>query len=244
MAAARPADAARADLAALRHVPPELVDVLVVDLVDVRLAEEARLAPAGAGRGHPLPARRALVLISLSCQAFSLERNVVVGAGEVGVAAARCACRHELVAAAFAAALAAAAEELDGVGDDLDGLALLAVLRFPLAPFEAAVDRDRPALRQVLRAALRLVAEDGDAEVVRLVAPLTGFVAAPRVDGDAQRADGCAAAGLAELGILRQVPDEDDAVDVCGHGSCSSPTGRPRLLRRVVAVIGGTGRGH
>src|SRR5581483_10571930 len=74
--------------------------------------------------------------------------------------------------------------ELDAVGDDLDGLALAAaVLRLPLAPLEAAVDRDRPALREVLRAALGLVAEDGDAEVVRLVRPLPGLVAPPAVDG-------------------------------------------------------------
>src|SRR2546421_53239 len=41
MAPARTGDAAAADLALLRDVPPELVDVLVVDLGDLVLAEEA-----------------------------------------------------------------------------------------------------------------------------------------------------------------------------------------------------------
>ena len=71
--------------------------------------------------------------------------------------------------AATGAAFAAAAEELDGVGDDLDRLALRAVLGIPLAPFEPAVDPDRPSLGEVLRAALALVAPDGDVEVVRLL---------------------------------------------------------------------------
>src|SRR5262249_29390935 len=100
-----------------------------------------------------------------------LERDVVVGRGrEVGTLLLRCGARgHELVAAAGEVAVAAAAEELDALGDDLYGLPLArAVGRFPLTPVEAAVDADRPALREVLRAALGLVAEDGDVEVVRL----------------------------------------------------------------------------
>ena len=85
----------------------------------------------------------------------SLERDVVVlAAAEVGVCATRRARGDELVAAATAAevaALAAPAEELDRVCDHLDRLALRAVLRFPLAPLEAAVDADGPSLREVLR---------------------------------------------------------------------------------------------
>src|SRR5262249_55005349 len=47
-------DAARADLALLRDVAPELGRVLVVDLVHLVAAEVAALAPA-TGRGRPLP---------------------------------------------------------------------------------------------------------------------------------------------------------------------------------------------
>src|SRR5436309_3368813 len=98
--------------------------------------------------------------------------------------------RHALVAAAgLATAVTAAAQELDAVGDDLDRLALRAVLRLPLAPFEAAVDRHRAPLAQVLGAALGLVAEDRDAEVVRLVDPLSRLVLPPAVHGDSTTAD-------------------------------------------------------
>src|SRR5207237_600397 len=96
-----------------------------------------------------------------------------VGALEVGVGPGRRARGHELVGtAALAAATVAATEELHGVGDDLHRLALGAVLRIPLAPFETAVHSDRPALREVLRAALALVAPDRDVAVVRLLRPL------------------------------------------------------------------------
>src|SRR5439155_12857184 len=117
-----------------------------------------------------------------------LERDVVVRRGGAHVGVGGRARRHELSLAA-ALSVAAAAEELHRLGDDLDRLALGAVLRLPLAPVEPAVDGDRAALREVLRAALGLVAEDRDAEVVRLVDPLARLVAAPAVDGEAQAAD-------------------------------------------------------
>src|SRR6185503_16383292 len=150
------------------------------------------------------------------------EGDVVVGGGaEVG-ALGLGAARHELRLLAAALAVLAAAEELDRVGDDLHGLALGAVLGFPLAPVEAAIDADRPALGEVLRAALALVAPDGDVEVVRLVAPLARRgVLLPRVHGEAQLADGRSARRVAKLGVPGQVSDEDDAVDV-GHSSLSS----------------------
>src|SRR5215212_5040560 len=51
VAAAGTGDAARADLALLGDVPAEDVDVLVVDVVDLRLAELAALAPRRARLG-------------------------------------------------------------------------------------------------------------------------------------------------------------------------------------------------
>src|SRR5207237_7528421 len=107
---------------------------------------------------------------------------------------------------------------LDAVGDDLDRLPLGAVLGLPFAPVEAAVDREGAALGEVLRAALPLVAPDRDVEVVRLVAPLArGLVLLARVHGDAELADGGAARRVPQLGILREISDEDDSVDV-RHG--------------------------
>src|SRR6478672_472845 len=119
VAPAGAADAPRADLALLRDVAPQLVDVLVVDLVDLGLAEEAGLAAPRPARRGALPAP-SLTAIGFRCwQSLSLERNVVVRALEVGVGAGGRACRDELVAAAAAGgvAVAAAAEELNGVGD-------------------------------------------------------------------------------------------------------------------------------
>src|SRR5207302_10356596 len=133
-----------------------------------------------------------------------LEGDVVVGRlREVGRVGGRRSRGDELVAAV--AGVAAAAQELDALGDDLHGLALRAVLRVPLAPVEPAVDPDRAALAQVLRARLGLVAEDRDVEVVRLVDPLARLVAPAAVDRDPQAADGGAAGGVPELRVLRQV---------------------------------------
>ena len=66
MAPAGTADAAVADLALLRHVPPELVDVLVVDLVDLRLAEEAGLAAARTCRRVALASAAAALAVGIS----------------------------------------------------------------------------------------------------------------------------------------------------------------------------------
>src|SRR5262249_16835549 len=111
-----------------------------------------------------------------------------------------------------------------------------AVLRLPLAPLEAPVDRDRAALREVLGAVLALVAPDGDVEVVRLLGPFTGgAVLAARIDGQPEAADGGPAWRVPELGVARQVSDEDDAVDV-GHVFAPSRSGgdqaTPRSRRR------------
>src|ERR1700755_803856 len=126
-----------------------------------------------------------------------LEGDVVVGRRrEVGALLLRRARRHELVSAATVS-VAAATEELDGIGDDLHGLTLArAVGRLPLAPVEPAVDADGAPLREILRAALRLVAEDRDVEVVRLVDPLARLVAPAAVHCHPQAANRCTPGGV------------------------------------------------
>src|SRR5436190_14280509 len=80
MPAARACDPARADLSLLRDVPAELAVVLVVDLLDLLLAEVTALPPGRSGRG-----RSASSLLRLG--RHRLEGNVVVGARgpEVGL---------------------------------------------------------------------------------------------------------------------------------------------------------------
>src|SRR5207245_4544917 len=110
------------------------------------------------------------------------------------------------------------AQELDRVGNDIDGLPLGAVLRFPLAPVKASLDGDRSSLGKVLGAVLALGAEDGDVEIVGLVDPLAALgLFAPAVDRNAQAAHRGPAGGGAKLGIASEVPGDDDSVDV---GSC------------------------
>src|SRR3954453_16292562 len=142
----------------------------------------------------------------------SLERDVVVGRRSARRAAGRGGCEVVRVdgdvgagaeaVAGRAAVVTRAREELHRIGDDVDRLALLAVVALPLAPLEAAVDRDGAALGEVAGAVLALRAPDGDVEVVGLVDPLTGrVVLAARVARDAQLADRGAARERAKLGI-------------------------------------------
>ena len=58
------------------------------------------------------------------------------------------------------------------VGDELGGVALLAVLVLPLAGLDAALDVDLGALAQVFRGALGLLAPGDDAEPLGLFLPL------------------------------------------------------------------------
>src|SRR6185312_12168419 len=193
-------DPARADLPLLGDVAAQLVGVLPVDLHNLVPAEPAVLLPDRAGGGAAAGAEVCVLRLS----------------GRPG--------RHELRLAALA--LAAAAEELNAVSDDLDRLALRPVLGVPLAPFEPAVDRDRAALGQVLGAILTLVAPDRDVEVVRLLRPLAGgAVLAARVDGEPEAADRGTARRVPELWVARQIAQENDSVDVGGHLKPPHPTG-------------------
>src|SRR5436190_1281610 len=187
-----------------------------------------------------------------------LERDVVVGRGAVAARRARrgglevavvdrdVRARGEpatLGAAAHAAGVVPTAEELHGVRDDLHALALVAVLGLPLAPLEAAVERDGAPLGEEARAVLALGAPDRDVEEVRLVLPLAGrLVLAPRVGGDAQGADRHAALGGAQLGISGQVAREDNAVDVRRGHDGSFRLRRALEARWLAESTAGSGR--
>src|ERR1700710_1184903 len=182
-----------------------------------------------------------------------LERDVVfgtapapAGAGcgpfEVGGVGRDVAGRREApaptVAIASAPGAVAGAEELDRVGDDLDGLAFAAaVFGLPLTPVEPAFDRDRAALGQVVGAVLALAAEDDDVEVVGLVDPLAALVFAAAVDRDAELTDGRPTPGVPQLGIPRQVPGDDHHIHVrsCQSTHSSEVAGLNSSLRAAAA---------
>src|SRR5207253_1742230 len=165
--AARTRDASRADLALLAHRPAQRAEVLVVDDVDLVAAERARLEPAACSGTLTTvtPAARLLPATLLchagSSPAVSLERNVVVRGStahgrrlvEVGRVGGNVALRREprAVPSVFPRT-----EELHGVGNNIDGLPLVAFLVLPLTPLEAPVDGNRAALRQVGGAVLAL----------------------------------------------------------------------------------------
>src|SRR4051812_46102006 len=180
-------------------------------------------APAGdrglatAAPSSARPSERDVVFAGAAASAGGRGRRGLQGALVHGDVAAG------LEAVPAAAALLAAAEELDGVGDDVDALALVAVLVLPLAPLETPVDRHGAALAQVARAVLALRAPHGDVEVVRLVDPFAGAVVlATGVHGDAEAAHRGPARRRAQLGVAREVAGDDDPVDVGGcHVRCS-----------------------
>src|SRR3954453_14535580 len=88
---------------------------------------------------------RAFATRTRSYLLLCLERNVVVRGArgsrcEVAGIGRNVALRREATAVL---ATLAGTQELDGVGNDIDGLALVAFLVLPLTPVQPAVDRDR-----------------------------------------------------------------------------------------------------
>src|SRR5919106_3471221 len=117
--------------------------------------------------------------------------------------------------AATVLAALSGAEELDGVGNDIYRLPLVAGLVLPLPPFQAAVDGHGAALLEVLGAVLALGAPNRDVEVVGLVGPLAAArVLAARVDCNPQSAHRGPAVRAAQLGVPGEVPGEHYAIDV------------------------------
>ncbi len=119
--------------------------------------------------------------------------------------------------AAALAAVAAAVEEEDVVGDHFDGLALAAVLGFPFTPGQPPVHADPAALGQVVGGGLGGATEHGDVEVVRAVRPVAAFVASPAADRESQRADRLATGRVPEFRVAGEATDERYAVEIGGH---------------------------
>src|SRR6266850_6108190 len=139
------------------------------------------------------------------------ERDVVVGAAaevRAGVLFGRHG-RPRLLGRT----IAAAAQHLDVLRDDLGREALLPGLVLPLPGANPAFDEDLPALREVLADDLGLLPPHHDP------VPLRGFLLLPALVGpalrgrDAQVRHGLPALGEAHLGVRAQIADQDHLVD-------------------------------
>src|SRR4051812_29553209 len=165
-----------------------------------------------------------------------LERDVVVGRRRGGAAAVARRRGSEVAgvdgdvgprreAAATAPGVVATAEELHGVGDDVDRLALAALLGLPLAPLQAPVDGHRTPAAQVPGAVLALRAPDRDVEEVRLVDPLARrVVLAAGGGGDPQPADGGPPPERTQLRVGGGGGRGDFAGGVCGGALRGGPS--------------------
>src|SRR4051794_19424286 len=98
-------------------------------------------AGAMSAAGHVLLPRELAPTCSIS------ERNVVVpGCPRRRTCVVARICRHVGLRreAATVVATLTTTQELDGIGNDIDGLALVALLVLPLTPFEPSVDGHGP----------------------------------------------------------------------------------------------------
>src|SRR5438270_3712969 len=216
-----PGDAAGQDLAPVADEAAQPRDLLVVDvgdLLDAERADLAVLAPWAPRPRGPVLARRSgwtvhahlsICLLEGDLVRVDVARDIVRGGNVVGrgrpVVAAR---RHAVAGGGGAAAV----EELNIVGDDLRRPALLAVLAFPRAGLDAALDEDERALARVLgddlgKIPLARVVGDDVVVVGELLALALG-PARPAVGGDAEVGHSGPARRVAHLRVLGQTADE------------------------------------
>src|SRR5271154_852316 len=153
---------------------------------------------------------RNVVVPGCACDGRSLEvafvdRRLVTPGGPIADEAASC------------RGIFARAQELHRLGNDIDVLAFGALLGLPLAPLQAAVDRDGAPLVQEAGGVLALRAPHRHVEVVGLVLPFARApVLAARIARDPQLAHRGTARQRAQLGVGGQVSGQHDPVDVGG----------------------------
>ena len=149
-----------------------------------------------------LPLLRALLG---TAAASLLSRRRTAGSAVAAFAAARAAGHTAL----FAAALV---EELDALGLDFGGVAVLPLLILPFAGLQAAFHKHEAALGQVLGAVRRRFLEHHDAVPLGTVHTVAVAVRVGFVRGDVERADGAAALGIAQFGIAAEPADDHNLV--------------------------------
>ena len=134
-------------------------------------------------------------------------------------------------------AVAAPAQHLHLVCDDLGGVAVLSILALPLPGLDSAFDVDLSALAQVLLRDLGESAEHHHPVPFRILAPLVGLPVGPALaGGNTDVRDRAAARAVANLGVGPEIADENDLVYAPCHAlllRVENPSGHPRpALRR------------
>src|SRR6266849_3074311 len=154
-----------------------------------------------------------------------LERNVVVaGTGFLGEGLGRRDRRRR--------GSPGAPHELHALSHNLDDGSFAAVLGFPLARLQPALDEDGTALVEIFAAALRLLSPHHDREetgFLPFLAPLRRVVA---IDRQPQIGDGSSAGRVTELRGLGQVADQEHLVEA-RHQVTSSSVGRGSTITRT-----------
>src|SRR5438270_822184 len=203
----------------------------------------------------PVPALDTTITPGANCHFQKLLKRDVVGVDVtrvrllhgrlfLGPAAARrprwCALVATAAATAGGAVAAPGVQELDVVGHDLGGLALLPVLALPGTGLDAALDIDQRPLLQVLGHDLGQVpAADVPADDVVVVGVLLLLALRPRgvaVGGDREGGDGLAGGRVAHLRVAGQAADQLRAVQAAHSSSSCWAAGS-------AGAAGGTGSG-
>src|SRR5262245_8437341 len=132
------------------------------------------------------------------------------------------------------------AHELHALRDDLDHVALLAVLRLPVPGLQAPLDHDRASLVEVFAAALGLLAPHDDVQEAGVLPLFAALRLIPAVHGKPQICDRHPAGRIAELWCPGQIADQEYLVQA-GHQTASSTTaGRCCFGVDLTRFLGGT----
>src|SRR2546422_7806960 len=221
-------DTAGENLAALRDEPAQTVDILVVNGIGLLAAKCAFpalgppptplspalrprpavwhcLSPSRIARGSawgwvPPPHPMTMALRSLN-----LERHIVFAFGSFSLCCLRSSrlCRRP-GCGGFAI------EESDGVGDALGHLPLLTVLRFVRADLQPPLYGHQPPFAEMLRHLLGQSSPGDDVDEV--CATFALLVDEGAVDGQREAGHRLPAGDIAQFGIAREPPDQDNPV--------------------------------
>jgi hypothetical protein len=119
---------------------------------------------------------------------------------------------------AFATATAGrAAEELDGVCDDIGRILLHALFVGVFAGLDAALDVDATTLLEVLRGVLALASPDNHAVPLGALLLVAGLVDPGVGGGHIEGCDALPTLGGTKLGVAPQITNDHDLVERCRH---------------------------